>query len=338
MIVRSKAPYRISFGGGGTDLPPYCTEHGGCIVSITIDRHVNITIKPRNDKKIRVLSTDYKKEITFDIGNRDYDGRFDIFKGVVSDLNIKEGFDIVSSSELLPGSGMGGSSTLTVALIGAFNEYFSLGLSKHDIAQKAYHIESVELKQTGGYQDQFAASYGGFNFMEFTEEVRVTPLKVSKDMLNELMYRLILCFVGGSHLSSDIQDEVLKNYTDKIEKKTFLEAMNELKNVAKGMRDIFESNDLKRLKEFGELLHQGWLAKKSLSSKISNPNIEKFYVTSLEHGVIGGKLLGAGGGGHLILFFDPDKKDQIIDEMERIGGKFVNFHYNPNGLETWRVE
>jgi len=338
MIVRAKAPFRISVGGGGTDLPPYCTEHGGAIVSFTIDRHIFITIKPRADLKIRVISTDYKKETIFETGDKNYEDRFALFKGVINVLGIKDGFDIISSSELPTGSGMGGSSTLTVSLLGAFNEYYSLGLTKHDIANKAYYIERVELDQTGGYQDQFAAAYGGFNYMEFRDDVKVFPLNVSKDVINELMFRLILCFVGGSHFSSDIQDEVLAGYTDKIEKKSFLDSMQDLKDVAKGMREVFELNDLTRLNEFGKLLHKGWLAKKSLSSKISNPNIEKFYITSLEHGVIGGKLLGAGGGGHLILFCEPEKKYQIIEQMERLGGKIVNFHYNPKGLETWRIK
>lgn len=336
MIIRSKAPFRVSFGGGGTDMAPYCKEYGGCVINLTIDRHVHITLKPRNDKKIRVISTDYNKESVFDIGDKNYNDGFELFKGVINGLNINHGFDIISSSELPAGSGMGGSSSLTVALIGAFNEYFSLRLTKHEIAQKAYNIERIELKQKGGYQDQFASSYGGFNFMEFKNEVKVIPIKTSDEIINELQYRLILCFVGGSHFSSEIQEEVLKGY--KIEKKSFLEVMQDLKDVAHGMRDIIESKDITKLNEFGDLLHQGWLAKKSLSSKISNPNIENFYLTSRKFGVIGGKLLGAGGGGHLLLFCDPDKKFKIIQEMEKIGGKIVKFHYNPKGLETWKVK
>jgi D-glycero-alpha-D-manno-heptose-7-phosphate kinase len=338
MIVRSKSPFRISVGGGGTDLPPYCTEHGGCIVSFTIDRHVYITLKPRSDEKIRIFSTDFKKEAIFNVGDDNYDEGFEIFKGVVNVLDIKQGFDIISSSDLPAGSGMGGSSSLTVALIGAYNDYFSLGLTTHEIAQKAYYIEREELGQTGGYQDQFAAAYGGFNYMEFKEDIKVFPLTISEEMINELMFRFVLCFVGGSHFSSDIQDEVLMSYSNKIEKKTFLESMQDLKNVANEMRMIFESNDVSRLDEFGKLLHQGWLVKKSLSTKISNPNVEKFYLASLEHGVIGGKLLGAGGGGHLILFCEADKKHEIIEEMEKMGGKIVNFHYSPKGLETWRIK
>lgn len=336
MIIRSKAPFRISFGGGGTDMPPFCTEHGGCVINITIDLHIFISLKPRNDKKIRVISKEYNKEIVFNVGDKNYDEGYELFKGVINVLNIREGFDISYFSELPAGSGMGGSSALTVALIGAFNEYFSLGLSKHIIAQKAYNIERIELNQKGGYQDQFASSYGGFNFMKFNKDVEVMPIKTTDEMINELQYRLILCFVGGSHFSSIIQEEVIEGY--EIEKKTFLETMEDLKFVAYGMREIIESKELNRLNKFGELLHQGWLAKKSLSSKISNKNIENFYLTSRKFGVIGGKLLGAGGGGHLLLFCEPDKKFQIIQEMEKIGGKIVRFHYNPKGLETWKIK
>lgn len=335
MIVRSKAPYRVSFGGGGTDMAPYCVDHGGCVINTAIDRHIYVSIKPREDKKVRVISIDYNKEKTFEIGDKNYDEDFELFKGIINVLGIKDGFEITSYSELPAGSGMGGSSTLCVALIGAFNAYYDLNLSIHDIALKAYEIERVELQQKGGYQDQFAAAYGGFSFVEFTNEVKVTPIKTSEDMINELQYCLVLCYVGGSHFSSSIQDDVLKGY--QFEKKSYMEAMEDLKNVAHSMRKIVESNNLRKLSEFGEVLHQGWLAKKSLSSKISNRNIENFYLTSRKFGTLGGKLLGAGGGGHLLLFCESDKKYRVIQEMENIGSKIINFHFNPKGLEVWKV-
>ena len=335
MIIRAKAPFRVSFGGGGTDLSPFCVDHGGCVINTTIDRHVFITIEPRQDKKIHVKAINFNEETTFEIGDKNYTEKFELFKGIVNVLNVKDGFNITSYSELPAGSGMGGSSSLSVALIGAFNEYYNYGLNEHEIAQKAYDIERKELEQSGGYQDQYAAAYGGFNYMEFTDEVKVFPVDTSTEMINELQYRLILCYVGGSHFSSNIQDEVLEGY--KVEKKSYMESMEELKKVAHGMKDIVESKNLTKLNEFGQLLHNGWVAKKSLSDKISNRNIEKFYITSRQTGVIGGKLLGAGGGGHLLLFSEPDQKYKVISELEKIGGKIVNFHFNPKGLEVWEV-
>ncbi|MFW9876229.1 MAG: GHMP kinase [Candidatus Thorarchaeota archaeon] len=336
MIVRAKAPFRVSFGGGGTDMSPYCNEHGGCVISTTIDRHVFVTIEPREDKKIRVFSTNSDKELTFEYGDKDYSTNFELFKGIINVLKIKDGFNIETTSELPTGSGMGGSSSLSVSLIGAFNYYYNLKLSKHDIAQKAYYIERVELKQKGGYQDQFAAAYGGFNFIEFNDIVKVYPIKISNEMKNELLFRLILCYVGGSHFSSDIQDEVLKGY--KIEKKSYMESMDDIKNVAYEMKNIIENNDINRLDDFGELLHKGWLAKKSLSNKISNKDIENFYLISRKYGVLGGKLLGAGGGGHLLLFSKPKKKYKVIQELIKIGGTIVNFHFYPKGLEVWEIK
>ncbi|UCD01521.1 MAG: GHMP kinase [Promethearchaeota archaeon] len=335
MIVRSKAPFRVSFGGGGTDMAPYCIEHGGCVISTTIDRHVYITLQPREDKKIKIFSQNLNDGMIFEIGDKNYEIGFELFKGVINILEICDGFNILTYSELPAGSGMGGSSSLSVALIGAFNYYYDLGLSKHKIAQKAYDIERIELKQKGGYQDQFAAAYGGFNFMEFRETVRVTPIKTSKEMINELQFRLILCYIGGSHFSSDIQDEVLMGY--KIEKKSYMEAMQDLKDVAHEMRRIIETKDISQLNEFGKLIHKGWEAKKSLSTKITNKNIENFYLTSRKFGVFGGKLLGAGGGGHLLLFSDPSRKYKVIQELVKIGGKIVNFHFNPRGLEVWKL-
>ncbi|MFX1297163.1 MAG: GHMP kinase [Promethearchaeota archaeon] len=316
-------------------MVPYCSEHGGCVISTSIDRHVHVTVKTRNDKKIFVNSIDFEDSITFNVGDTNYDTNFEIFKGIVNVLDIKDGFDITTYSELPSGSGMGGSSTLTVALIAAFNKIYGFGLSTYDIAQKAYEIERIELKQKGGYQDQYAAAYGGFNFIKFTDKVNVIPLKTKINFLNELQYRLILCYIGGSHFSSDIQDDVLKGY--EFQKKSYLEAMQDLKDVANAMRKIVESNNLKSLNEFGDLLHKGWIAKKSLSSKISNQSIENFYLTSRKHGVLGGKLLGAGGGGHLLLFSNPDKKYQVIEELKKIGGVIVNFHFNPKGVEVWQV-
>ncbi|MEE9379068.1 MAG: GHMP kinase [Candidatus Lokiarchaeia archaeon] len=336
MVIRSKAPFRVSFGGGGTDMAPYCVEHGGCVINTTIDRHVYITLKPRNDKKIRIYSINLKKEYFFKIGDKDYSTDFEIFKGIINVLNVNDGLDIFIYSELPAGSGMGGSSSLSVALIGALNNYYNLGFSKHEIAQKAYDIERIELKQKGGYQDQFAAAYGGFNFIEFSDVVKVIPINTSTEMINELQFCLILCYIGGSHFSSDIQNEVLKGYN--IEKKSFMEAMQDLKDVAHSMRNIVESNNLSRLNEFGNLLHKGWVAKKSLSTKISNRKIENFYLTSRKFGVLGGKLLGAGGGGHLLLFSDSRKKHIVIQELEKIGGKIVNFHFNPKGLEVWEIK
>jgi len=336
MIIRSKAPFRVSFGGGGTDMAPYCIEHGGCVISTTIDRHVYITLKPRTDNKVSISSSNLNEEFIFEIGDRDYSTEFELFKGIFNVLEVKDGFNISYYSELPPGSGMGGSSSLCVALIGALNLYYKLGLSKHEIAQKAYHIERIELKQKGGYQDQFAAAYGGFNYIEFSNNITVIPIITTQEMINELQFRLLLCYVGGFHFSSNIQDEVLKGY--EFEKRSYIEAMEDLKQVAHSMKNIVESNKLNQLNEFGLLLHKGWIAKKSLSNKISNKNIENFYLTSRKFGVLGGKLLGAGGGGHLLLFSDPNKKHILIQELEKIGGLVVNFHFYPKGLEVWKID
>jgi D-glycero-alpha-D-manno-heptose-7-phosphate kinase len=335
MIVRSKAPFRVSFGGGGTDMAPYCLEHGGCVISTTIDRHVYITLKPRKDTKISVFSQNLNEGLTFEIGDKNYEAGFELFKGVINFFDIKEGFNIFTYSELPFGSGMGGSSSLLAALIGAFNLYYDFGLSKYEIAQKAYDIERIEIGQKGGYQDQFAAVYGGFNFIEFGKQIKVTPVKTSEEIINELQFCLILCYIGGSHFSSDIQDEVLKGY--KIEKKSYIEAMNDLKDVALAMRRIIETKDLTKLHEFGKLIHKGWEVKKSLSTKITNKNIENFYLTSRKYGVLGGKLLGAGGGGHLLLYSEPSRKLDVIKELEKIGGNVINFHFYRKGLEVWKI-
>ena len=225
-------------------MAPYCIEHGGYVISTAIDRHVYITLKPREDKRVRVFSMNSNAEFLFDIGDKDYSTKFELFKGIFNVLNIKDGFEITTYSELPAGSGMGGSSSLSVALIGALDKYYNLKLSKYEIAQSACEVERVELKQKGGFQDQFAASYGGFNFIEFTDKVKVVPIRTSEEFINELHFRLILCYVGGYHFSPDIQDEVLNVYV--FEKKSLT------KRIRKIPKDVLKHYEIwKRIVEFG---------------------------------------------------------------------------------------
>jgi D-glycero-alpha-D-manno-heptose-7-phosphate kinase len=333
LIFRSRAPLRISFAGGGTDMPPYCVEHGGQVISTTIDKYIYVTVIFNNSDKVHVHAYDLKKDSILSLNNLEYDGNFDIIKAVLKFFEVKMGCDIHIHSDLPAGSGMGTSSSLTVALVSLFATYRHKNLTKRDIAEIACQIERKELKQAGGYQDQYAASYGGFNYIKFGKTHYVYPLFLSSELYEELNYRMILCYTGTTHVSAEVQSETLLNY----ESVDFQEGMKLLKLRANQMKDFLNEQDIKNIEEFGKIQHLAWIAKKQLNCKISNAEIEKLYLHSLKNGAIGGKLLGAGGGGFLLLFVDPIKKLQLIKELEEIGGKIINFRFEKTGVISWKV-
>lgn len=334
MIIRSKAPFRISFGGGGTDVPPYCWEHGGAVVSTTIDKYAYASLRT-GGKKIKINSIDFNVEENFDLGKLEYDGgKLDLVKVVINQFDIIEGFDLITHGDMPPGSGMGTSSSLAVALIGCLKEFVGRRMSNDEIANLAYHAEREELGQKGGYQDQYAAAFGGLNYIEFFKgRTTVTPLNLPSDLLNEFQYRLLLFYTGRTRLSSDIHGDMRKRYEE--EKEESRKMRGGLKKVATSMKHALRKGDLE---EFGKLLHKGWLYKKKLSDKIADPRINKLYEVARKEGAMGGKILGAGGGGHLLLFCKHERKFDVQGKLTKYNIKFVPFKFEPKGLQTWNVE
>lgn len=335
MIIRSKAPLRISFAGGGTDVPPYPEERGGAVLSTTINKYAYATLIPREDATINVKSLDYDIVAKYQTDEKlFYDGELDLIKAVINNMEAKQGLDLFMHSDAPPGSGLGSSSTVVVALVGLFQKWLNKPLTDYDIAELAFKIERKDLGIKGGKQDQYAATFGGFNYIEFHADTTiVNPLRISREILNELEYRLLLCYTGKTRLSAKILDEQIDKYKKK-EKKS-VEALDELKAICINMKNALLRG---RLEEFGELLHQGWMNKRKLASKITNPEIDKLYDAARENGAIGGKLLGAGGGGYLLLFCEFDRKHIIAEKLEELGGQFVEFGFDVKGLQSWSVE
>jgi D-glycero-alpha-D-manno-heptose-7-phosphate kinase len=335
LIIRSKAPLRISFAGGGTDVPPYPEERGGAVLSTTINKYAYATLIPREDETINVKSLDYDIVAKYRTDERlFYDGELDLVKAVINNMESKQGLDLFMHSDAPPGSGLGSSSTVVVTLVGLFQKWLNIPLTDYDIAELAYKIERKDLGIRGGKQDQYAATFGGFNYIEFHKESTiVNPLRIKRNILNELEYRLLLCYTGRTRLSANILKEQVEKFVKK--EKQSVESLDELKAICMDMK-----NALLRgyLDEFGELLHQGWMHKKKLASKISNPEIDKLYETARENGAIGGKILGAGGGGYLLLFCDFDKKHILAEKLENLGGQIVDFGFDFKGLQAWNVE
>ncbi len=337
VVIRARAPARISFAGGGTDIEPYCAEHGGAVISTTISKYTYVTLHDTSAPKedTTVYAHDLHEITHFPAGQYVYDGKADLAKAVLKHFQVKLPVEIHIHSDLPPGSGMATSSSLTVALIGACARLQKSQLSKYDVAYLAYKIEREELKQRGGYQDQFAAAFGGFNYIKFHDRVTVYPLRLSAHVRLELHYRLLLVYTGQTHLSSAIQEQMMKGYT--LQKADFLEGMARLKKVAKQMRDLLTLNDLGRLDEFGQLLHEGWEAKQTLSDRISTGEVDAIYMLARQEGALGGKLLGAGGGGHVLLFIDPEKRDSLVEKLEGLGAQVVPFEFESTGLRVWTL-
>jgi len=334
MIIRSKAPLRISFGGGGTDVSPYPEERGGVTLSTTIDKYAYCTLATRDDKSINVQSLDYNIAARYFTDEElQYGGKLDLVKAAIKVMKVKQGLDLFLHSDAPPGCGLGTSSTMAVTLVGVFKHWLKLPLTDYNIAELAYHIEREELGIKGGKQDQYAASFGGFNFIEFLgDKVIVNPLRIKPETLNELEYRLMLCYTGKTRLSAGIIDDQVSNYREK--KEDVVRALDETKQLAIAMKNALL---LGRIDEFGSLLHQAWCSKKRFSSKITDPDINKLYETARENGAIGGKLLGAGGGGYLLLLCQFDKRHIVAEKLEQLGGKITDFAFDFNGLQTWEV-
>ena len=333
-IIRAKAPLRISFGGGGTDVPPYPEEKGGAVLSATIDKYAYCSLTIRDDKLVNVTSLDYDLVTKYPLNDKlEYDGKLDLVKAATKVMEIENGVDLFLHSDMPPGSGLGTSSTMTVALVGALGHWLKLPFVEYVVSELAYRIERQEAGIKGGKQDQYAASFGGFNFIEFLGKTTVVnPLRVKNEILNELQYRLMLCYTGKTRLSAGIIDDQVRGYTEKRE--DVVHALDETKKLAINIKNALL---LGQIDEFGALLHQGWQSKKRFSTKITDPNIDELYDVARQNGALGGKLLGAGGGGYLLLLCEFDKRHILAQKLEEHGGKVVNFAFEFNGLQTWEV-
>lgn len=333
MIVRSKAPLRISFAGGGTDVPPYPQERGGAVLSVTINKYAYASLLPTAEESITVQSLDYdvvaKYHTAEDLA---YNGELDLVKATIRLLAVeKHGLRLFLHSDAPPGSGLGSSSTLVVALVGLFRHWLRQPLTDYQIAELAYQIERVDLGIRGGMQDQYAATFGGVNFIEFYDKaVIVNPLRVSPDRLNELEYCLLLCYTGQSRLSAHIVERQTASYIQK--KEEVVRALEAQKEMAIQMKNALLQG---RLDDFGDLLHQAWQTKKLLDPAITTPQIDEMYAAARQAGAIGGKILGAGGGGYLLLYCPFDRKHVVAATLERLGGQVVDFGFDWRGLQTW---
>lgn len=340
MIYRSKAPLRIGLAGGGTDVSPYCDLYGGAILNATISLSAYANIEPLQENKIIVETLDRKEIQTFDLMNElPINGELDLLKGVYN--RVKKDFPFPSTGFRLStfvdapaGSGLGTSSTLVVAILGAFVEMLKLPLGDYDIAHLAYEIERYDLGLAGGRQDQYAATFGGVNFMEFFEndKVIVNPLRIRSQYMHELENNLVLYFTATSRESATIIKEQVKNVTSKDEKS--IEAMHQLKEQARMMKDALLKG---KLSEIGEILDYGFQQKRKMAANISNSSIEEIYEAAKKAGATGGKISGAGGGGFMIFFCPGNTNYAVKEALLKFGGEVKNYTFTKYGVSSWSV-
>lgn len=338
MIYRSKAPLRIGLAGGGTDVSPYCDLYGGAILNATISLSAYASIEPLAGNKIIVEALDRNEKQEYDwMPDLPITGELDLLKGVYNRLQKdgkipQQGFRLSTFVDAPAGSGLGTSSTLAVAVLGAFTEMLKLPLGDYDIAHYAFDIERNDLKLAGGRQDQYAATFGGVNYMEFykDDKVIVNPLRIRPQYIHELENNLVLYFTATSRESAMIIKEQVKNVTDKDEKS--IDAMHNLKEQALRMKEALLMG---KVDEIGAILDYGFTHKRNMAANISNSNIEEIYESAKKAGAAGGKISGAGGGGFMIFYCPGNTRYAVINALEKFGGEVKKYSFTKYGLTTW---
>jgi D-glycero-alpha-D-manno-heptose-7-phosphate kinase len=341
VLIRGRAPLRISFAGGGTDLSPYVEEKGGVVLNATIDRYAYATLRFPPEREILVRSLDYKAVAHFGFDDPlANDGNFDLIKACLRRLqvcsdHVEGGLELYLETEAPPGSGLGASSALVVAVIGALKNWRRLALDKYELARTAWEVERIDVGVPGGMQDQYAAAFGGFNLIEFhtNSEVIVNPLRIEPRIIQELQYNMLLVFTGSTRVSSTIIEAQVAGYADR--KPGVTEALDRMKALAIDAKDALLRG---RLADLGEILHDEFMAKKRTSASVAPPHIEEMYEEARRRGVIGGKISGAGGGGFMFLYCPYDRKPSVSERLIEMGAQVLPVAFEPDGLQSWCIE
>lgn len=340
MIVRSKAPLRLGLAGGGSDVSPYSNLYGGLILNATINLFSYCTIEESDDGLIHINATDisiyqkYNKAVFLPI-----DGKLNLHKGVynriIKDFDLPPlSFSITTYSDAPPGSGLGSSSTMVVAIIKAFVEWLNLPLGEYEIAKLAYSIEREDLQLSGGKQDQYAATFGGFNFMEFygDDRVVINPLRIKRWIIDELEASMVLYYTGASRSSAQIIDEQKRNTSSG--NVIAIEAMNEIKKSSIQMKESILKGDIAN---FTILLGLAWENKKKMAHSISNNNIDQVFDIALNSGALAGKVSGAGGGGFIMFIVNPTNRVMLVNTLNKLDGRVVDFQFTEGGCHGWKI-
>ncbi|QGW29128.1 dehydrogenase [Phnomibacter ginsenosidimutans] len=340
MHFRSKAPLRLGFAGGGTDVDPYASRFGGAVLNASIDLFAHASIEPLQENAIVLHDLDNKQELRFAWAPQlptlhALPLHAAVFNRIHAQYGLPlSGFSLITSVDAPIGSGLGTSSTLVVAIISAFAEMLQLPLGEYDIARLAYDIERNDLQFAGGHQDQYAASFGGINFMEFGpgEQVIVNPLRIRHEVLQELEHNLVLYYTGHARQSGRIIEEQQANVRN--DAQPSIQAMHHLKQQALLMKEALLKG---RLQDMGDLFDIGFAYKKQMANGISNPHIEALYAAAKNAGATGGKISGAGGGGFVFFYCPNNTRHRVTETLNSFGGQVYPFHFCMHGVQSWTI-
>ena len=338
MIIRSKAPLRLGFAGGGSDVSPYTDLYGGLILNATINLSAYCTIETQEGDTVRVDAYDADAHLDCPYGPT-LDGAPDLIRGVYNRVVRDYGptpcaFKITTYNDAPAGSGLGTSSTMVVCILKCFAEWLNLPLGDYEVARLAYEIERKDLALAGGKQDQYAAAFGGFNFMEFHQSdiVIVNPLKIKPWIAEELEGWMVLYYTGRSRSSAAIISEQQKNTSSG--NVVAIEAMHRIRQSSADMKLALLKGDME---EFGRIMGEAWEDKKKMAGAITNPIIQEAFDTAMAAGAVAGKVSGAGGGGFIMLMVPPVKKMAVIRALDKLPGKVVPFQFTERGAHAWRL-
>ena len=340
-VVRARAPLRLGLAGGGTDVSPYCDIHGGYVLNATIDRYAYAVIKTLDEPIVRFVATDQQVEkVRSAEVSTPLNGKLDLHEAVYNHMvkHFNGGrpipLELSTFCDAPAGSGLGSSSTLVVTMIRAFAELLNLPLDDYSIAHMAYQIERVDCGLQGGRQDQYSATFGGFNFMEFYADERtvINPLRIKNWIICELEASLVLYFTGVSresaHIIADQSSNVKSGLVDA------LEAMHGIKREALVLKECLLRGDFPGLVDSMRL---GWENKKRSAKTVSNPHIDSIYDAAMQAGALAGKVSGAGGGGFMWFFVSTEKRMDVIRTLNDFGGQVSNCHFTKHGTQAWRI-
>lgn len=331
LIVRT--PVRISFAGGGTDLPAYYEQFGGAVLSTAINKHFYTILQKRSDGKVQVISSDLRVIETWeDIERMTIKGsELEIPLCVMKDLGSAVSVSLFLASEIPPGTGLGSSASVCVNVLKTLSTYLGVAMSKYQLAERAFHITREILGKPVGKQDEYAASFGGINFIRFNpdESVDVEPLDLDPELVRELQANLMLFFTGAAHHSWTILKE--QEQSTNAKRGMAIESLHEIRHLADEMRSSLK---LGNLEEFGALLHKGWQAKKRISDKISTSRIDEMYGLARECGAVGGKITGAGGGGFLLLYCPRERQQNVRERLTSLDAREMSFEFDFHGAQV----
>ena len=331
LIVRS--PVRISFGGGGSDLPSYYERFGGAVLSAAINKHFYTVLEKRSDGKIQIISADLRTVETWqDIARMDVRGNaLEIPLAVLKEFGRDVSANLFLASEIPPGTGLGSSASVCVNLLKTLSSYCHVVQSKYELAERAFHVARHILGRPIGKQDEYASAFGGLNFISFHPDgtTLVEPLCLESEIVRELQSSLLLFFTGSSHHSWTILEE--QEESTRKDRSVTVEYLHEIRNLAESMKSALIRGELR---DFGLLLHEGWEIKKRLSFKISSVRINELYETAVQNGAIGGKITGAGGGGFLLLFCQQGQQQKVRDALVAQGAREMGFEFDFQGAQV----